>query len=738
MPDAMHRLLGGVLAVLVARAGADEPSLASYLPADTPVYLEFRNPTPAEMKQLAMVRVFEDPRMKALLEGTQGEDSSFSTMRVPLGDATLSLRSELLSAEDFLFDVVYADPRGERRFRIRNRIAGAIVDFPAGGFPLDVVAAVETDTDAREAAQVLERIAAAVSLELSGGEGDVEAEQARLIRHAEHRGVTYAWADVGPVRLCLAPVGRLVVVASGEARIRDVIDRHAGAVADCLARDPRHLAMLASVPGDGTPTTQIAIHVDRGLARFQASHPQMGMFVQQALVSVGLRDLESITTVARVSGEGVRANTSVLLAPAERRGGLGRLFEKGGPPPSFGGLAFAPEDSFYVNCGSFDAPGLVRTVMELGGFQVAMALAVPLERDFGLKLKEDLAELIGPEVTLIVSPNRGLVPDVALVLESRDAARLEANLLKLLSGVQWPDGHGVSHFKLRDVTVHSVPLGHPRLGDVPLAPTFGVVDGRVLLTAYPLAFQRYLAVKRGDRPSIEKNREFARLRQVVPPGAQGVSYLDLVRLFELFYDTFIPFAQAMSSGAGPSQLYEFPDVETLSQHLFGRVAWRISDERGLQWHSYASMDTSSFTLFLVAGASAGVYYLRSATGDPSLAEPAPKAAREEAVDRVGRLCRHRAMMLRAHLELYRKERGRLPDTLEEIEGRIKAPDCCLVPGTERKRYVYLGPKGRGTVLLHGFPNGREGLVTVIGTDLKVSRVTARELEERLQGGSAGR
>ncbi len=731
----MRRFAPALVCLLAARAVA-EPSLADLLPADTPVYFEMRCPTAKEMETLAMARIFNEPALKALVAQAQGEGSSFSAMRVPLGDALLSVRTDMLATGNVFADVSIVDPSGERSFSVRDRIALAIVDIQAAPFPVELVAAFETAGDAKEAVAVIERIAAAASLAARGAEGEIDEELSRLVQHGEHRGIRYSWADVGPVRLCLAPVGSMVVVATSEARIKDILERSAGAAADSLVRDPRHLEMLASVPGDGTPMTQIEFHVDRALRKVKAAFPGVGMIAEQAMTQAGLRDLECVTTVARVSGEGVRATTSIRLAPADRRFGLGRLFGKGGPPPSYGGLAYVPEDVLYVNCGNVDIPGLYDMLRELGGIQFAMAVAVPVERDFGLKLKEDLVDLVGPEVTLIVAPNRGLLPDLALVCESPDAARLEKNLLQLLSRVKWPAGTGVTDFKLRDVTVHTIPLGHPKFGNVPLAPTFGVVDGRLVFAPFPLSLQRVLAVKRGDKPSIEKNREFAKLRGVVPPDAQGLSYLDLSRIFALVYDTCIPLVQAMSGGDSPPPLYEFPDVDALSRHLFGRIAWRLADDRGLRWESYASLDTSSFTLSLVAGAAAGLYYFQSPEPPAPLAEAVAPAVQAAPGDDA-QVCRHHVRMLRARVQHYRKENRRLPDRLEELEAKWLEPDTFVVPGTGGKRYVYLGPKGEGEVLLHGYPNGADGLVTVLKTNLKFERVSSQELE-RLKGAQEGR
>jgi hypothetical protein len=53
-----------------------------------------------------------------------------------------------------------------------------------------------------------------------------------------------------------------------------------------------------------------------------------------------------------------------------------------------------------------------------------------------------------------------------------------------------------------------------------------------------------------------------------------------------------------------------------------------------------------------------------------------------------------------------------------------------VPGTTES-YVYFGPDGKGAVLLHGRPNGRDGKICVLTTELETRRVTAEELARML-------
>jgi hypothetical protein len=352
---------------------------------------------------------------------------------------------------------------------------------------------------------------------------------------------------------------------------------------------------------------------------------------------------------------------------------------------------------------------------------------------FGLKLREDVFELIGPEAAVIVAPNKGLIPDVALVLESPDAARLEKALLSMLARVPWPAGTGVKGFKVGDVSVHTVPLGHRKLAQFPISPTFGIVNGRLLVTTYPLSFQRFLSVQQGRRPNLAQNRDYASLRDRVPEGAASLSYLDLKRLFEVLYDTGIPLLQSLADQPGPSPLYEFPEVEVFTKHLFGRIAWTTSDEDGLKWSSYSALDTSGFWLGSL-GAGAGLWVSTQRYTEAKRARPPPPRLHRGDGDREMRTCRYRVRLLRARMRLYQGQHGRLPKSLDELKAEHVKPETFLVPGSgeTKKPYVYLGPAGKGGVLLHGYPNGKDEAICVLMLEnLEIKRLSADQLARRL-------
>jgi hypothetical protein len=296
----------------------------------------------------------------------------------------------------------------------------------------------------------------------------------------------------------------------------------------------------------------------------------------------------------------------------------------------------------------------------------------------------------------------------------------------MLRALPWPEGTGLETARIGDTSFHVVPLGHPDLGGIPLAPCFGVVDGHLLVTPYPIGFQRFLAVKRGERPSLAQNRDFANLRQRVPANAIAISYMDLPRVVALFYDTVIPLLQAMPETM-PGQrapLYELPDISVIEPHLYGRVGWTVADERGRHWYSHGALDMTGLVAGGV-GVAAGLATVLMGAEEPVV----ERVAADGTPDVDAARCHANVRFLRARLGLHEKQHGARPKALADLD---VAADRLVVPGTTES-YVYLGPDGKGSVLLHGRPNGRDGRICVLTTDLETRRVTADELARLLVG-----
>ncbi len=728
-PCPLRNLLLALLAAVAVEAGEPE-SLAELLPPGAPLYFEARTPTLEENRLQATMRCFEEPSLKRVLDRIADAENSFTSVSLPFRRGRLLLQTDVRQPS-MMMTIRWLDEKGEHKFRMQNRVAIGWVGLLDGVIPVDAVAALDVDTAAENAIGTLQRMIAAASLNMrDDAESTIEQEVERLFSVESHRERRYVKGTLHGVSFFLVPLGRLLVVATGEARVRDMIDRTLDGSLPSLATDPRHVEILAARAGSGTVTLLLEAHFDRALEALKARFPAESAAVAMGLEKAGLGRLKAFTSVTRADGAGLSSTTSVLIDG--ERTGLGRLFA-GGAPVAFDGLSFAPQESYYASCGRLDLSQIHQAALEVGGMLVAMRAAA-FETQTGIKLREDLFDLAGPDATLIIAPSRGLIPDVGLVLGSSDPARLERTLVKLLETVDWPPGTGVGQVQYAGGVAHVVPLGHRRLGGVPLAPTFGVVGGKLLIAPFPLTFQHLSAVQRCEYPDLTKNSDFASLRRRVPADALSISYLDLPRLVSFVYDTMMPLLQGMvSEGPQAPPLYELPDARVLERHLFGRVGWTRADARGLHWEAYSSMDMSGFAIGAVAGAATTFTIIRGPA--PRVEQPAAEGAADAESgpqrDREATLCEARVRLLRGGLRIWRDRKNAFPESLEALREQQVAEENFTVPGVG-KPYVYLGPAGKGGVLLHGHPNGRDRKVCIVTTDLVVRRLTEAELESLLQ------
>jgi len=717
------RLLG--LFLLATSAAAEGVSLAELLPPETPVYFESAQPTAEEQKSMAIYRCFEEPAFRAAMQGISRSDGSIASTEMPLGPARLRFGVDLASPS-LALQIVYADAQGERRVRVQNRMAAAVVAMREGAVPVDAVVAFEVDTDPRDALETILRIVAAGSLARRGELlGDVDAEAKRLFRSFELGGTRGVSVTLGRVTLFAAPLGSMLVLATDEARLRDMEARLASpGSSPSLATSPGHRRAIATAPGSGSCTFLLEASVPRALDALAVRQPQPANFARTMLRSAGLGSLDALAIVSRADGTGVGSSTS-LLFEGERKG-LASLFEPS-TPGTFPGLAFAPRDTIYVTAGRADPGRLWRVIRESVGMPALYAEGVARQAA-GIDLAADLLDHLGPEGALIVASNRGLIPDIGIVLDVRDAGKVRKSLEAILGAVPWPDGARPLAQRIAGIDAVVAPFGgSPALGNIPIAPTFGFVEGKLLLTPFPISFQRFVAVRRGESPSIAGNRDFASLRERVPAGALAISYLDLPRVFGFYYDTFMPILQGFPNPTGATGIYDLPDAGAFLKHLYGRIGWRIADEQGCHWRSHGPVELNSFIVAAMVGASATLF-----AGVPPTKPPSSVAVEIEGPrDREANSCTSRVRLIRARLLVQRQSQGSLPESLDALRAPHVPEETFLVPGTDLP-YTYLGPSGRGRVLLHGAPNGRDRVITVLTTGFEVKRVSAEELEAMLR------
>jgi hypothetical protein len=707
----LSRALLPLLAISAVLSAEEPASLATLLPENTPAYLESRNPPLDQLKQQALWACMEEPGMKRLIERMSSEDNSLTSTDIPLGSAGLTVSYDL---KDMAFRVRYVDKAGSRTVQFKEHMAGAWIGMVDGPFPIDMVFALGVVGDQAEALAVIKRvIAAGVNSTQHGHERPtIQQTHDALFTDLAHGGVTYTKLSLGGFDFYLGAFAQRLLMASTEARMKDCIDRHANGPAGSLAASARFQDVMKNARGDGAPTTVMVVQVDRTFDTLQPVVPAAG-FARGFLNMAGVGGLQTFASVSRVEDRGITNTLSLLMAPD------GPMMAPG-MPAKHTCLGFVPKDVIYF----------ASTTLQLDKFAPMIAMMGGGMLPGGVALKQDLLDHLGSEVALIVAPNSGLIPDLAFVLEVKDGAKLAASLDKLAKAIPWPAGTGPGAATIGGVKATVLPLGHPRLADFPIALTYGIVADKLLVAPAPMAFQRFVSVHQGERKNISENRDFARLRQMVPEGAEGMSYLDLPRVTGLLWDTLIPLLQSMPQPGMHSTLYEIPEADVFTKHLYGRIAWTKTDERGMHWVSHSPIDGSGFMIGAL-GAGVGVFTAIKAESQPRRTRQKTAVTMKGVVDHDAQKCAQRVGYIKARLRYYRKEHGRLPKELDALQGDWVEKEMFTVPGT-KKKYVYLGPRGRGSVLLHGHPNGKDGKICVLMRGrMRIVRVSAEDLERML-------
>ena len=726
MKSARTTLLGILFLPLAAHA-APEGSFAELLPADTIAYIETNALTPEEMKRAVAYKALAEPELRRVLDRMLNQESNFSKVAVPLGGATLRASMDI-RGPGLAFDIRFQHGKRSHAMKVRGKMAFALVGVESrvrGAVVPDLVAAITVESDPDEA----RRLVRAVLVSLARGAGGPrKTPRGRRVGEWKHHGVNCSSVAIDRYSIHIGTVGRRIVVTNLRDRLLDVIDRSRKPAKDSLAQSKRHMETIRNAKGDGTITSLFSIDTVLALRALSRANPQK--FGQAAMMAqvFGLSGLRGISSVTRADGTGVAGTTSVLIEG--RRTGLARFFEEG-PPAKFGGLDFAPQQTLYVAAGRIDGGSIFKALAEVAQ-PLVMGAAMYVQQDFGVNLLEDLMARIGPEAAIIVSLNQGIIPDVGIVVESDDPQRLQTTFLRMLGRVDWEQGTGVERTRLGGVDAYVVKVFHPDMAEVPVAPTFGIVDGYFVATLYPISFQRFVATKRGERPSITKNRDFAALRSRVPPEALSLSYLDVRRGVAIAYDTLMPILQSMPQAEGGVPIYEFPDASVFSRHLYGRIAWRVADERGMHWHSHSSTDVGSIMMGAVSAAVGVAYLTVRADEMQSVGIAVPRPVQSTMKLHEAHHCMDNVRRIRNQLRPYKRAGKPFPAKIQELaKGRWIDKKTLIVPGTNGNAYRYLGPDGKNGLLLVGEPNGPDGHICVLTTDLRMERISPNQLRKML-------
>jgi hypothetical protein len=304
--------------------------------------------------------------------------------------------------------------------------------------------------------------------------------------------------------------------------------------------------------------------------------------------------------------EGHRWQTHTFLAAAAPRAGLASLLDT--PALSADTLNLPPADATWVGHLSLD-PGrlmdLVRQVATAVGPEAADALEEGLATASGLvgiDVEQQLVRGLGTSWTFYADPQTGgdTPAGVVLVNPLRDAEGVDRGLraiqmfgnLALLQGLRETPVKLQVHTQAYDgLDVHSLMLPL-------LAPSWAVIDGRLVVGLYPQTILGYR--DRGDRPgSVMDHPDLVELREVIGTRRlTGLSWVDLPTTVDQSYGRMIATEHLLTGltamATGQPMPAVLPPLGRLRPLLEPAGSYGWVDDRG--WHSVSRSPFPGSTL----------------------------------------------------------------------------------------------------------------------------------------------
>jgi len=325
-------------------------------------------------------------------------------------------------------------------------------------------------------------------------------------------------------------------------------------------------------------------------------------------------------------------------------------------------------------------PGMVRQ-MDDGLAQVNDMLGVDLEKDI-------IGGLAGGAATYAALPDTGgLYPEVAVMMQVKDAAQYEAVFKRMLTGLAgMVTEQGQVIMATRDLeyhghTLHLVELQAARGDDViPFTPTWVLLEDWLVVTLVPHAMKEIvLRQEAGANDGLAAQEDFQSLRRVMPAGAGEMEYIDLQAIMNLLYDTAVPLLQTavkpnMLGGQVPFTLdwAQLPAARTARPYFRSMgifVTWN-KDGISLQMHGPLPLTGG----MLVAGVAGALFFgtarQTSMTDSEIMREPLMPGGRPipqpVATTAMQRAAAMQAKQISTYVEVFLLSENRLPTSLQEL------------------------------------------------------------------------
>jgi hypothetical protein len=312
---------------------------------------------------------------------------------------------------------------------------------------------------------------------------------------------------------------------------------------------------------------------------------------------------------------------------------------------------------------------------------VTQDVLAELDARSGLRLRDDVASFLGPEIgAFVVFPERRWVPDLYAFARVRDARRVEVALERLERTLR--GSHEVRRWESHGRILRALELPLP--GELPpfglplvLRPTILLLDDFLVVSLFPQGAETLLEGLAAGTPRLASARDLAggleRLRALDPAAGRGaITYLDLRGVAGAGWDQVVPLAQMFLPDRSPLPVHwsMAPAPEAVESAIFGATLLSRSTEDGSLLESWSP--AGSLITYAMLGTVMALVFVR---GDP--AGPGGGEWEEELRTRADRAMLE-MLVLRSVVEEHCRKEGRFPSGPDWVQAlRIVDPDSGL-------------------------------------------------------------
>lgn len=416
------------------------------------------------------------------------------------------------------------------------------------------------------------------------------------------------------------------ILATGKETVEKLLDPPAEG-AGSLAQSPRLTLPRVRFGGDADRRA-MTLFVDVA-ALLERARMVVPMFVREqsdqdaiwTIVSgLGLDNVKSLTTELHFRQRG--CFTGMFI---HTDGPPAGLFAVGDTKPlSRDELALIPKQPYWASAFSLNLGEIYTNVMAVfasadpeGHGELTEAIA-ELEERLGLKLRQDLLDVMGEKFVVYDAPNSGglWISGATLIMESSAPEKVQAGFRKIVEAIAEEVNRpkrrqGRPHLTFSTSTYQGHQIDFVNLTGVPMpvAPSWTTHENRVIVGLYPQMVMSALD-RMGDGSPAESlldNPDFAAAAKVLDGIGSTVTYVDTQRGAQQLYTLALPLAQ-MGAAMVQAEGFEidiscFPTQQALTRHLFGHVATTRHMEDGVMYSSYGPLPIAGGSLGEGAGAS---------------------------------------------------------------------------------------------------------------------------------------